>query len=133
MKKQPQIFMSYARADRAFAAKLARGLKKAGITAFDSANLEPGEDAFDSIRKELTASDLVVFVVPSREGEGRWALAEVGAARMLEKRILGVLPDRLRYANSGVARALSDTALVDASTLTQAALTKAVVANLHSR
>lgn len=132
MKKASQIFMSYAHADRAFASKLARGLAKAGVSTFDPADLLPGDDGFESMRKELKESDMVIFVVPSREGEGRAALFEVGAARMLDKRILGVLPDRARYANSEVARALSDTALLDASDLTQSALTQAIVSSLHA-
>lgn len=130
MKPKPRIFLSYADADRAFAAKLANGLAKAGINASDLTRPQDGKTRFEAFRKELVASDLVVFVVPSRQGEGRWALAEVGAARALDKQILAVVPDRARNDNSAFARALTESALVDAAKLSASALIDKIVSHM---
>jgi TIR domain len=131
MKKQPRVFFSYAANDGPFVAKLAKSLRQAGVATFDSAGgTKDGESSFATLRKELNASDAVLFVVPAHQGEGRWALAEIGAARMLDKKIIGVLRDRMRFANSSVARALSNGALIDASELSQAALATTIASNV---
>jgi hypothetical protein len=132
MTKPARIFLSYAKADAAFAASISKELTKAGARPFDAAGLEgikPGEDFFKRIRAELESSDMVVFVVPSQEGEGRWALAEIGAARALDKRILAILPDRARYSNAAFLRSLTDRPMVDATGLSPSSLADTIVSS----
>ena len=74
MTKQAHIFLSYADADRKFVSKIASELTKIGVLSY-GLKLEAGGKIFGKIKKELTSADLFVFVVPSQEGEGRWALA----------------------------------------------------------
>lgn len=129
MTKQAHIFLSYAHADRAFVAKIAKELTKAGARPFDASGLKAGEQLFERLKEELASSDLVVFVVPSQEGEGRWALAEIGAARVLDKKILAILPDRARYSNSVFLRSLTDRPMVDATGMSPSTLANTIVSS----
>lgn len=125
---RPRVFLSYANADRPFAASLAKDLDQAGVNAWLDSDVKPGDDWASVLRKELSESDLVIFVVP--KDESPWALAEVGAARMLNKRILSVLPDRTRFANSSVARALSEWPIIDVAGLSQADLIETIISTV---
>ncbi len=110
-----QVFLSYAAEDKTFADRLSKALASHGASVFDPAeDLASGADVSGAIIKFLRRSDLVVFVVPRFEGQGKNALAELGAARAMGKRIVSVLPDRTRAANSDVAMALSETHYLDA-------------------
>ena len=129
MSKPAHIFLSYAKADSAFVAKIAKELTKAGARPFDAAGLRFGNDIFEKLKEELAHSDLVVFVVPSQEGEGRWALAEIGAAKALAKNILAILPDRARYSNSSFLRSLTDRPMVDATGQSASALADTIVSS----
>jgi nucleoside 2-deoxyribosyltransferase len=105
-----RIFLSYAPEDRAFAARLKRAFGARGAETFDPIDdLRPGEDISSGILRRLRRADMVVFVVPRYEGQGKAALVELGAAKALGKRIVSVLPDRARAANSEVASALGET------------------------
>jgi hypothetical protein len=105
-----RVFLSYALDDRPFAERLARVLSARGAETFDPVkDFEPGENWSDAILKSLRRADLLVFVVPRFEGQGKSALVEVGAAKAMGKRIVSVLPDRARAANTEVATALGET------------------------
>lgn len=129
MTKPANIFISYAWADRVFASRIAEELAKVGAKTFYDAEFNAGSQIFEQWRKEIASTDLVVFVVPSQEGEGRWALAEIGAARALDKNILAVLPDRARYSNSSFLRSLTDRPIVDATNLSPSALANTIVSS----
>jgi nucleoside 2-deoxyribosyltransferase len=129
MSKHRRVFLSYAHGDRAFGAKLRRGLTDAGVDTFDAAHTAAGESVFEKLRRQIADSDLVVFVVPSFEGEGRWTLAEVGAARALEKQIIAILPNSARYANSNFARAITELPILDASRISDSALINTIVSS----
>lgn len=126
--KAPRIFVSYANSDREFAARLARSLTERGARAFDPlAELKPGDDWGEALLAQLRASDTFVFVVPEREGAGKNALFELGAAHALGKRIVAVVPTTTRFYNADVARVLSGSAVLDASTVPQDALADAIM------
>lgn len=109
-----RVFLSYAAQDEDFAAKLRRALAEQGADVFDpSKDLAPSDDIWDSLLTRLKKSDLMVFVVPRYQGQGKHALSELGAAKALEKRIVSVLRDRTRLANNDVASALGNTYLLD--------------------
>lgn len=111
-----RVFLSHSGDDAEFARRLATRLRDAGVDAFDSASdLPSGEDGSSRILRALEKSDKVIFVVPLHEGNGKNALAELGAARALGKPILAVMPDSSRAWNSDVARAISNSAVIDAS------------------
>ena len=105
-----RVFLSYALEDRPFAARLKRALSARGAQTFDPAeDLRPGADLSAAILKALKQADLLVFVVPRFEGQGKSALVELGAAKAMGKRIVSILPDRARAANTDIAMALSET------------------------
>ena len=109
-----QVFISYAVEDKAFADRLNKALTDHGARVFDPMeDIVPGTDVSAAILRSLKHADLVVFVVPRFEGQGKSALAELGAARAFGKRIVSVLPDRTRAANSDVAAALGETHYLD--------------------
>jgi hypothetical protein len=105
-----RVFLSYANEDRTFAARLKQALSAHGAETLDPGDdLRPGKDWSAAILKSLKRADLLVFVVPRYEGQGKSALVELGAAKAMGKRIVSVLPDRARAANTDVAMALGDT------------------------
>lgn len=128
--KRRKVFVSYAANDAAFAKSLGRVLARKGVEVFDGLTVRTGDDVFETIRDELNSSDLLVFVVPLREGEGRFALQELGAARIANKKIFAVLPSKSRYANSDVARVLSKGLMVNAERLTPAQLADTIIESI---
>ena len=130
MTKKPQVFLSYAMADKEAAASISSELTKIGVGSFDTSNIAQGEKIFDEIRRGIVTSDLVLFVVPSFEGAGRWALAELGAAKALHKNILAILLDKARYRNSTFLRSLFDGPILDASNMTTSFLAKEIVSRV---
>jgi nucleoside 2-deoxyribosyltransferase len=115
-KKNVRLFLSYGGDDADFAQRLAARLRHKGIETFDGrVDVAAGTDWSDAVLRALEESDKLVFIVPSREGSGKNALVELGAARALGKPILAVMPDGSRAWNSEVARAISNSAVLDAS------------------
>jgi hypothetical protein len=126
-KRHARLFFSYGRDDAEFVRGLTTRLQKSGVDTFDSAEVStPGQDWSSAILKALEKSDKVIFVVPSHEGGGKNALAELGAARAMGKPILAVMPDSSRAWNSDVARAISNTAVLDASRVDERNLVSAL-------
>jgi hypothetical protein len=97
-----RVFLSHAWADRWLAGQIAR-------------------------RLALRASDTFVFVVPEREGAGKHALFELGAAHAMGKRIVAIVPTAGRFSNADVARVLSGSAVLDASAVPADALAEAIM------
>lgn len=123
-----RVFLAYARSDQGFATRLTRALTRRGAQSLDvAADLQPGDDIEEALLSDLRASDIVVFVIPEREGAGKNALAELGAAYALGKRIVAVAPDTARFHNAEVARLLSGSAIVDASAIPEEALVNAIM------
>jgi hypothetical protein len=109
-----RVFLSYATPDKAFAKTLSRELAARGAEIVDpNANASAGENLWDLILPQLKRSDLMIFVVPRYEGQGKSALAELGAAKALGKRSVSVLPERVRLANNDVASVLGNTYSLD--------------------
>jgi len=104
-----RVFLSYASEDQPFATRLKKVLSEHGAETLDPSDVVPGEDFSAAVLKTLKRADLLVFVVPRFEGQGKSALVELGAAKALGKRVVSVLPDRARAANTDVAVALSET------------------------
>ncbi|HEY6632972.1 MAG TPA: toll/interleukin-1 receptor domain-containing protein [Rhizobiaceae bacterium] len=116
--KNLRLFFSHSGDDADFARRLASRLRNAGFETFiDIDDIQPGENWSKAILRALEMSDKLIFIVPSREGSGKNALIELGAARALGKPILAVMPDSSRAWNSEVARAISNSAVLDASRL----------------
>jgi hypothetical protein len=110
------VFLSHSFEDKDFAERLAKRLRRFGVTVFDPGqDISAGEDWQKRILAAIRSASTVVFVIPSREGVGKNALMELGAARALGKRIVPVSPTTSRLGNAGFARVIADTAVIDAS------------------
>ncbi|SRR5579883_189842 len=110
-----KIFFSYSSDDRAFADELRHAVTTGrDVQVWDAAStVTPGHASDELISENLSSSDLFVYIVPEREGAGKLSLIELGAAKALGKRIVAVLPNSARVANSAVAAKLADTLVVN--------------------
>jgi nucleoside 2-deoxyribosyltransferase len=108
-----RVFLTYSLDDREFAERLRAAMTDENVEVWDPVSVTAGEKFQDSIEDALKQADVVVYVIPEREGSGKWSLFELGAAKALGKRIVAVLPDTGRIANSAVAARLADRLVVD--------------------
>ena len=123
------VFLSFVKEDRTYAMRLANALRIQGVKILDVVEDPSADDAFSLVQNALTRTDLFVFIVPEHEGQSNWALMELGAAKALNKRIIGIVPSFARFANSDVARRLSSEGLIDAEGLTAGELAVHVLAS----
>jgi ABC-type branched-subunit amino acid transport system substrate-binding protein len=125
------VFVSYAADDRKMAQRVTRLLDAAGVDVFvDRRDCASGDMWQDAVLADIRSSDALVFLIPRREGVGKWALAEIGAAKALGKRIVAILPESVRYGNADVGSVLSNRQIIDASDMSDEALTSSLVSVL---
>jgi hypothetical protein len=110
-----RVFFSYSTDDRAFADELRQAMTADHhVQVWDpAAAVSAGSMIEDPITENLSKSDLFVYIIPEKEGSGKWSLFELGAAKALGRKIVAVLRDSGRVANSGVAASLADLLVVD--------------------
>ena len=110
------LFISYALADRKYAQELTAALRSKGFDVFrDEDSVAAGEDLSETILGGLRNAELVLFVVPKESGEGKNALYEVGAAKVLGKKIFAVMPHGRASGARDVALGLADLIFLDTS------------------
>ena len=110
------LFISYAQTDRSYAQELSQALRSRGFEVFrDDETLIADENYADLILDALKNAELVVFVVPKDNGDGKNALFEVGAAKALGKRIFAIMPHGRTSAGRDVALGLADLIFMDVS------------------
>jgi hypothetical protein len=79
-KREPTVFLSYARADSAVVQKIADGLAQAGVRVWLDKMLRPGTNWMQEVERELSAADFVAFFIsPHSVGSG-WAKQELQVA-----------------------------------------------------
>jgi hypothetical protein len=77
---KPTVFLSYARDEIALARSLADGLRSADVDVWlDVDSLRPGERFKESIRKGLSDSDAMIFIVTPNGLASSWVNRELGA------------------------------------------------------
>jgi nucleoside 2-deoxyribosyltransferase len=86
------VFLSYAREDRALAEKIAHAFGQSARL-FSDDLLSPGGKWQTQLRRELERSDLFVISLTPRTLTSTFALQELGAAWALSKPILAVVAD----------------------------------------
>jgi hypothetical protein len=110
-----KVFLSYSSDDQVFVDELRKAMMSENdVQVWDPAYaVEPGTKTEEVINAELNTSDIFVYIIPEKEGAGKWSLLELGAAKALGKRIVAVLPDSTHVANSAVAASLADSLIVN--------------------
>jgi hypothetical protein len=79
-KREPTVFLSYARADSALVHQVAEGLTAAGIRVWLDKMIQAGTNWMQEIERELSAADFVAFFIsPHSVGSG-WAQQELQVA-----------------------------------------------------
>jgi hypothetical protein len=110
------LFISYAQTGSEYAKKLTQALRGKGFDVFrDDETLIAGDNYADAILDVLKNAELVVFVVPKENGEGKNALYEVGAAKAMGKKIFAIMLHGRASAGQDVAIGLADLIFLDVS------------------
>ena len=89
------LFISHTSSDRELAAEVARELSHDGFLA-DFGGPEPGESLPERILDDIERSDAVIILLSSTAATSPSVMVELGAARVLNKRIIAVRPRRSR-------------------------------------
>jgi TolB-like protein len=76
-----RIFLSYARADRACAERLARALEAAGHSVWWDRHIDTGEEFAAEIEDELARADVIAVAWSSNSGKSAWVRDEAGVGR----------------------------------------------------
>jgi hypothetical protein len=79
-KREPTVFLSYARADSALVERVAEGLTAAGIRVWLDKMILVGTNWVQEIERELSAADFVVFFISPNSVGGGWAQQELQVA-----------------------------------------------------
>jgi hypothetical protein len=80
-KREPTVFLSYARTDSDAVRRVADGLAAAGIQVWlDEASLKPGTEWMQEIERELSAADFVAFFISPNSVRSGWAKQELQVA-----------------------------------------------------
>jgi hypothetical protein len=87
------VFLSYARSDRAVAEVMMQRLRDHGIEVFREDDIPAGADLHAALKEGLRRADVFIALVTPAFVGSDWARAELGAAWMLDKRILPVVTD----------------------------------------
>jgi formylglycine-generating enzyme required for sulfatase activity len=86
------IFISYAKADRALSERLAKDLVTRGYTVWWDTNLLSGENFREVIVRELAAAQFVIVIWTQTSVRSEWVLSEAERARAQNK----LIPVRIR-------------------------------------
>jgi hypothetical protein len=93
--KTPQVFLSYANADRAIALRIAKELRGAGLKVwFSEWELQPGDSIATRISEAVSASDFLLVLLSPRSVNSKWVQSELNSAlsRELRTRAIRVIP-----------------------------------------
>ena len=84
------VFLSYARADRAFAQQVVERLTQAGLKVWYDTGIEPGTAWDDTLEQRIRGACAVVACVSSSFEQSRWCTRELKFADLLGKTIVPV-------------------------------------------
>jgi len=101
-KREPTVFLSYARADSALVQQVADRLAVVGIRVYLDKTLQLGTDWMQEIERELSAADFVVFFISPHSVKSEWTKKELQIA--LHRQVSGeggavILPVMLENAD----------------------------------
>ncbi len=87
----PRIFISYSKQDDEFVRYLAALLRDQGFDVWYDAELNPGEDWWTVLEKEIHACDAFLVIMTPQARQSRWVLRELLLAEKLGKPVYPVL------------------------------------------
>jgi hypothetical protein len=87
------IFLSYRRTDREFAAQLVRELEKRGLTVWYDADIDGAQDWRPEIGAAVEAGKMLVILFSESSNEGRSLKKELALADSLQKPVVPILID----------------------------------------
>jgi hypothetical protein len=88
----PNIFISYARRDRAEAERIVSELRKANLSGWmDASDLATGSSIASEVRNALNHASAVLVLLSPASLHSQWVQFEIGAAEALGKPIIPVL------------------------------------------
>src|SRR6478672_7531421 len=108
----PRLFLSYSRADRDFAGRLAIALRQQGFRVFlDTRDIDPGDNFVSKLAKEIKRSTGLVAVISENYSLSRWGQAELYSAIAGNKLIIPILisPATMSDLDDPLQRLLRDT------------------------
>src|SRR5690606_30885347 len=79
-KREPSVFLSYARADSAVVQQVAEGLGAVGVRVWLDSMLQAGTNWMQEIERELSAADFVAFFISPRSVGSAWTKRELQVA-----------------------------------------------------
>jgi hypothetical protein len=86
------VFLSHSSRDIWLSDAIARRLRAKGIGVWlDEMSLEGGDDVSDSIVNNIKTCDEIIVLVSPESVKSQWVAAEIGMAKVLKKRITGLL------------------------------------------
>jgi hypothetical protein len=85
-----KLFLAYAKADHAFAEKVARGLRQDGIEISSDRDITKGDDWGEQLQVSLKESDGVVVILSDASLDSSFVMMELGAAKALDKRVVAI-------------------------------------------
>jgi len=87
-----KVFISYSSTDHWIASKVREDIGKLGVEVFlDRREIESGDEIDEQIRRHLREADEILLLVSPAALRSHWVMMEVGAARMLGKRLVPIL------------------------------------------
>jgi len=111
----PRLFISYSRADRNFADKLAIELRQRGFRVFlDTSDIDPGDNFVSTLAEEIRRSTGIVAVISEKYSLSRWGQAELYSAIARNKVVIPTLisPATMSALDDPLRRLLRDTQYV---------------------
>jgi len=111
----PRLFLSYSRADRDFAGRLAIELRQQGFRVFlDTRDIDPGDNFVSKLAKEIKRSTGLVAVISENYSLSRWGQAELYSAIAANKLVIPILisPATMSGLDDPLQRLLRDTQYV---------------------
>jgi hypothetical protein len=91
MPHQPRLFISYSKQDAEFVRYLAALLKAQGFSIWYDNELNPGEDWWTVLEREIYACDAFIVVMTQAGRSSRWVLRELLLAEKIGKPVFPVL------------------------------------------
>ena len=109
-----KVFMSYTLKDKDFAVNLQHLMRLRGIEVSSDLSILPGQEIGPALKDMIAASSAMIAILPETGTSGaNNVFFEIGAAKALNKIVLGLVPDRDALERIQVPSNLLDLLMID--------------------